>query len=227
MRELTYAEALVQQELVWNAAWAGLTEEICGMEALPFTPLHYVRLALAQSPFLVGGREPDWSDVENFVWCVSPLYDPQSGWNKFRHWMRYYRLTRRLKLKELVSAIDEYLYEAWQDSPPQSVVTGVLSKDVYCPVVSLMSELCPAFNLTPALLMKTPYKQLFQLGKRISARLGLPVSAPADAARARERGRKRQQPPGENPGPVAVPAGPKKPAPAPPQKEKEPARRHD
>lgn len=187
--ELTYQEALAQQDLVWNAAWAGLTEDICGVEVLPFTPLHYVRLAAVRSPFVCGGRDPNLRDVDNFLWCVSPLYDPNSRWKKFWHWLLYFRSVRNLRLAELVKGIDEYMDEAWQDSPPQ--LSDGRSKAYFSPVVGMMRSVCAAYCMTPRNVMTTPYKQLFQLCKPVSASLGIPMTAPADGAMIRERARMR------------------------------------
>jgi hypothetical protein len=189
--DISYREALALQDLVWNAAWAGVTEDICGIEVLPFTPLHYVRLAAARSPFVCGGREPSRQDVDNFLWVVSPLYDPQSRWKKFRHWLRYFRSAGNLSLDDLIAGIDEYMDEAWQDSPP-SPTTG-RHKSYYSPVVSMMRTLCPAFCMRPQEMMTTPYKCLFQLVKPISASIGIPLTAPADGALVRERARARQK----------------------------------
>lgn len=186
--DLTYQEALFQQNLVWNVAWAGITEDICGVEVLPFAPLHFVRLAAACSPFVCGGRDPNWADVSNFLWCVSTMYDSQSRWKKFRHWLRYFRACRKVTLAEFVSGIDEYMDETWQDSPPQS---GRKSKSYYAGVVSLMRALCPAYNMTPQQVMLTPYKCLFQLAKPVCAEMGIPVTAPAESAFVRERARMR------------------------------------
>ncbi len=176
----------MQQDLVWNAAWAGLTESLCCLEVLPFTPLHYVRLACARSPFVCGGREPNETDCANFLWAVSPLYDPRSKWKKFKHWTAYFRAIRKFTLEEAVIGIDDYMEESWQDSPPVQV-GAKRSKAYFSPVVSLMRKLCPAYNLTPAAIMAMPYKQIFQLAKPLSAADGVPLSAPADAAKVRER----------------------------------------
>ena len=188
--DLTFQEALFQQNLVWNASWAGVVEDICGMEALPLTPLHFVRLAAACSPFVCGGREPDRTDVDNFLWCVSPLYDPASRWKKFLHWLHYFRVTKKLSLADLVAGIDEYLDEAWQDSPPTS---GQKSKAYYAPIVSMMRSLCPEYHMTPQQVLTTPYKQLFQLYKPVGAALGVPLAAPADSAALREKARARNR----------------------------------
>ena len=188
--DISYQEALFQQNLVWNVAWSGVTEDICGMEALPFTPLHFVRLAAAGSPFVCGGSKPVQADVDNFLWAVSPLYDPQSRWNKFRHWLSYLRAAKKVSLDGLVSGIDEYLDEAWQDSPPRQA-TNTRSKSYYSPVVSLMRALCPEYHLTPGMVLRTPYKQLFQLYKPVGEAVGIPLTAPADSAGMRERARNR------------------------------------
>jgi hypothetical protein len=190
--DLTYQEALFQQNLVWNASWAGVTEDICGIESLPFAPLHFVRLAAACSPFVCGGREPNMVDVSNFLWAVSPIYNPQSRWKKFRHWLRYYKAVRKLMLPELVSGIDEYLDEAWMDSPPKPDASK-RHRSFYCPVVSLIRVLCPAYNMTPESVLNTPYKCLFQLAKPVLAQIAdVPMTAPADAALWRERAKARK-----------------------------------
>lgn len=188
--DVTYQEALFQQNLVWNVSWAGVSEDICGIEALPFTPLHFVRLAAARSPFVCGGREPTETDVGNFLWSVSPLYDPCSRWKKFRHWLRYFQACRKVTRDQFIASIDEYLEEAWQDSPPRPA-NGGKSKAYYSPVVSLMRALCPEYSMTPETVLRTPYKQLFQLYKPVGAAVGVPLTAPADSAFLRERSRTR------------------------------------
>ena len=60
----------------------------------------------------------------------------------------------------------------------------------FSPVVGLMRALCPEYNLTPEMVMRTSYKQLFQLYKPVGAAVGVPLAAPADSARIRERRRK-------------------------------------
>jgi hypothetical protein len=186
--DISYREALALQDLVWNVAWAGLTEDICGMEVLPFTPLHFVRLASARSPFVCGGGNPSQQDVDNFLWATSPLYDPQSRCKKFRHWLNYFRVTRKLTLAALVAGIDEYMDEAWQDSPAKS---GREGKAYYAGIVSMMKAICPAYNMTPQQVMVTPYKCLFQLAKPVCVQWGLPITAPAELAFMRDRARAR------------------------------------
>lgn len=189
--DIAYPEALALQSLVWNVAWSDLTEDICGVEVMPITPLHFVRLAAARSPFVCGGREPNMADVGNFLWCLSPLYDPHSKWKKFCHWLCYYRAVRKLTLADLVSGIDEYMDEAWQDAPPKPEGKGRASA-FYSPVVSLMHVLCPAYNMTPDMVKRMPYKQVFQLYKPIAEALNLPVTAPAQIALWRERAKARE-----------------------------------
>jgi hypothetical protein len=191
-KDISYPEALALQDLVWNAAWAGLTEEICGLEVLPITPLHFVRLASARSPFVCGGREPNMADAGNFLWCLSPLYDPHSKWKKFQHWLCYYRATRKLTLPELVSGIDEYMDEAWQDAPPKPESRGRKASAYYSPVVSIMRTLCPEYNVTPATVLNLPYKCIFQLYKPVAESLDLPVTAPAQIVLWREKARTRK-----------------------------------
>lgn len=190
--DISYPEALALQDLVWNVAWAGLTEDICGVEVMPLTPWHFVRLAAARSPFVCGGRDPSRQDVDNFLWAISPLYDPKSRWKKFRHWLRYFKATKNLTLAELIAGIDEFMDEAWMDSPPRPD-TRMKSKAFYAPVVSMIRVLCPEYNLTPEMVMHTPYKQLFQLYKPISESLGGPIVSAAELVLMRQKARARNQ----------------------------------
>ncbi len=104
-------------------AFAGLTHTLCGVEVMPLTPIHRLRLQLLRNAFVMVGAEPLAGDVFAFLWLLSPaaawtLPGRQIVWNALQWRLR--RHVTRLELNEAVREIQSYLVDQLQDAPESS-----------------------------------------------------------------------------------------------------------
>lgn len=107
-----YREAVAREGLVRGAACLGLNEKICGLEVRPLTAWHMRWLDLLKSPFTRSKFTPEilmeWPDISgailNFLWVVSPMFEPGSVTTK-RSWWNPQPKTARDKFNEVFSPV--------------------------------------------------------------------------------------------------------------------------
>src|SRR5690606_21922644 len=124
-----YVEAVSQENLVRDAAFFGLTENVAGYELVQMNMSHWLVLRLARNPLLSGGT-PSPSDLAQFLWLLSPNWNAVGkGRSKFlRRCRRDFAPSRFLKRNarriiraaEIVHGCREYLKETFQDRPANS-----------------------------------------------------------------------------------------------------------
>jgi len=200
-----YAEAIEKEQAIRSAACLGINEIICGFEAKPLTAAHVLLLNLVRSPFLRAlpvellcsevNRRQTLTDIMRFLWIVSPDYEQGSKASAPRRWWRFvdppptardrfnskFALLAKVKLDALVSAILEYVEDAFIDA--EKPKAGENRVSYYAQEVSIAYEFskfhgyrldfwnfgCPA-DKNP---LHVPLKIVFQLRKvRREAELG-------------------------------------------------------
>lgn len=158
-----YREAVEHEATVREAAFLPVTESVCGVDVLPFSPVHYSMLECAGSPFVRGGV-PMPEDVAVFLWCVSPGYAPRAA---LRRW-RFVRRVRRLDYGAAVAAIHSYLDDAFGDAP--GVKSGQLSASYYSGTAALVDLLAGQYGWCESDILRLPFKRLFQYARCIKER---------------------------------------------------------
>ena len=179
-----YQQAVRQERIVWDTAFLPVTEDICGIEVLPMTPIHHMSLRVANSPFVCGG-EIGPAAVLNFLWCISPKYNTSRLWRVlfFRSLRLRWNRTRET-LDDIILGIYGYMDEVWQDCPPKPLNGKGSVKDHYSLAVEYCHKLCPKYGTVNDVL-NMPYKQIFQLLKpMMHQEWGVPLFAPSDSVRA-------------------------------------------
>lgn len=112
-----YAEAEQREEELRAIPFLGIPETICGVKVAPLTLRRLQWLTMIKSPFLmrlepeVLATKPDiGSDIERFLWCVSPKFN--AGDEKARKRFGKQKLKNHANV---IKEICEYMDEAFLD----------------------------------------------------------------------------------------------------------------
>ena len=119
-----YAAAVQRENLVRAAACLGMTERVCGVEAVALTSRRVRLLAMANSPFLARGVSVHQfctlpnigAHIVTFLWAVSTRYAAGNTRKRLRFIKRHRPLLKR-PIDELISGILDYIGEAYLDAP--------------------------------------------------------------------------------------------------------------
>lgn len=159
-----YAEACRREQDNRNLAATLSTVPLCGIPAAQLTPRHLTLLSLCGNAF-VQGRDPQPEDVAMFLWFVSPEYCLER--RKRDKFIR--RNVARLKYRESVAEITEYLDRTFQDAPASG---GEQNAPQYvAPVVFLVDLFGAQYGWPAQVTMDTPLAFLFQCLNAIKMRL--------------------------------------------------------
>lgn len=156
-------EAISKESFLRDVSFLPVTESICGVPVQPLTYFHMTLLRVARSPFL-SGRKVTAGDLAVFLWVVSPEYNPSSRW---RQW-RFARGIRNINARQAVDEIQEYLEEAFADSPGSS---GGRSISYYSSMVGLVDILASQYGWSERDILHLPLKRGYQYLKAITKRL--------------------------------------------------------
>lgn len=174
-----YREAVQKERLERDRAFdPDLRESILGVEVLPMSFGHLIKLSSIESPF-VGRGIPSADSVMEFLWCVSVEYGAVlrlrralSPWApRLASWLwrnSQKRFGRKLAIKrafvDWVEAIRKYVDDAFMDSPKGSGGGHIsyLSGMAYS-VKMLRDDL----GMTQSQVIAMPLKQFFQHQRRI------------------------------------------------------------
>ncbi len=174
-----YREAVQKERLERDRAFdPDLRESILGVEVLPMSFGHLIKLSSIESPF-VGRGIPSADSVMEFLWCVSAEYGgalrlrraiapwaPRLASQLWRKSQK--RFGRKLAIKrafvDWVNAIKQYVDDAFMDSPKGNGGGHIsyLSGMAYS-VKMLHDDL----GMTQAQVLSMPLKQFFQHQRRI------------------------------------------------------------
>jgi len=147
-----------------EVAFLPVNESICGVEVLPFTPIHFTALDAVRSPFVHGGI-PSAGDVLAFLWCVSPEYQPGA---RFKAW-RFARRNRGIDYFKALAGIQEYLSQAFGDAPGRKD-TG-FTPSYYSGTAAAVDLLAHQYGWHEKDILRMPYKRIFQYARCIKSRL--------------------------------------------------------
>lgn len=181
-----YREAVERERELRESSFNGIPNAIGGVDVLPWTLAHMVRLTAAQSPFVTSaGRFPTCADVGVFLWCVSPDYDaalrarrslaPWAHWLSvvLFYWMKskfYKRLWRTLEKSggdwlTWTNEIVAYLDEAYLDGPSSS--GGVAAVPYYSLPAAMVARFAESFGWNREQIMNEPLSNLHQYLKAV------------------------------------------------------------
>lgn len=158
-----YAEAQKQEREARDLAFCDWPVPLCGLSVRQFTLTHLLILGNCDNAFVSGGV-PEAEDVAFFLWVVSPDYVP----NDVRIRNRFLkRVARKVKFFAAIAEINDYLKDAFQDSPQG---TGVQSKAYTSFAATYCDLFAHEYGWDDALTMRKPIARLFQLYRRIQKR---------------------------------------------------------
>lgn len=135
-----------------------ITETLCGIEVLPFSPFHFLVLQFSKSPFVVGGL-PMETDIAKFFWCLSPRYvAPLTVLGRIDRW-RSARRCRRLKYRDTIESIHSFIDDAFADAHGGPRISG----EAICGAsAAIVNSLASAYGWSIATILQLPYKQIWQ-----------------------------------------------------------------
>lgn len=167
-----YGAAVRRENEIRDRAFLPLTEIVCGLECLPFTPRHFLILDQANSPFIKRTVElPTYDDILAFFWVISPQFRiGRSTWNLTRRFFRQRKIHKVISKRDAAQSlreINEYLNDAWQDQPP-SVGSPRVPTVSY--LVGYVDFIASEYGWTADIILALPFKQLFGYIKRINER---------------------------------------------------------
>lgn len=149
-------EAVEKEQFIRDTAFLDIPEQICGIDVKPLTLRHVLALSLVGSPFMVGGN-PSPVDCAQFLWCVSTSWSPHSRWRR----KLFIRRCRRLKFSTLAKSIEEFVDEAFQDSPATTDCGD--RQSFYSFAASIVDTFASEYGWPAHYIIDMPAKQLFQL----------------------------------------------------------------
>jgi hypothetical protein len=154
------AEAIEAEQHVRDTSFLELPESVCGFDLKPLTLRHVLMLGAIDSPFITGGL-PAPHDVGAFMVIVG-------DWRGFNRWKNLRRLGR-VSFRESVEAIDAFVKESFQDSPPSGETSNV---SYYSFAASLVDLFAHEYGWREADILDMPTKRMFQYLKAVSRRNG-------------------------------------------------------
>lgn len=177
VEELPGVKAAVEQEQHQRqeAFVADAPEFICGVEVQQLTFRHVNLLRACKSPLLCHrDRMPTPSDLAQFLWACSPVYDTAKAimdkimpWSpKLAKWVfnrqrvKFARRLRNLSYAELIVGVDKYIQEAYADALGSSG-TGLFIS-YYAGQCSAICMLSKEFGWAEKAIFDIPLKRLFQ-----------------------------------------------------------------
>jgi len=151
-----FEAALAEETRLREVAFFPINEEICGIEVLPMTALHFSILSFARSPFLNGGI-PTSADIPQFLWVVSPHYDPTDTYARDALIAK----VGPMDAEALVKAIDSYVADALMDVPGGRS-GGSNGQPIACFDASMVHRIASKYGWSEYEILHTPLKRLFQ-----------------------------------------------------------------
>lgn len=156
-----YAEAVLRERMLRDAAFLGLSETVGPFELRPLTLRGYLVLQMARSP-LLHHATPSREQLVQFLWAQSVDYKPGRK-GRFARWLFMRKCRKHLatftESARIIGACHAYIDEAMMDAPPRQR-DGNYHKSYY-------SEVCFWVKLfewhyTDAQVLDMPLKTLHQ-----------------------------------------------------------------
>lgn len=178
-----YAEAVLKERLVRDAAFLGITESIGPFEVTPLTLRQWIILRLSNNPLMFGGT-PSPTDLINFLWLLSTDYTPNARHRKaferrcqrlffpprylaiLNTWRarKKHELKKEKKMLEAAKIIDAaraFMDETLQDRPPVPKTLG-FEADYFSDGAYFCAVFGREFGWSQEEVLHTPLKRLFQ-----------------------------------------------------------------
>lgn len=149
-----YREAISKEREARDLVFLGVGQSLCGLEVNPLTPIALLRLDAVENAFAVG-VEPSAVDVAQFIWCVSPEYNPKA---RFKRWSTVRKL-RRVKLEDACREIDEYLKLSFMDAPAR---TNQAASSYTSWIASLVHRMASSYGWSQQQVLDCPFRALWQ-----------------------------------------------------------------
>jgi hypothetical protein len=191
-----YAEAVIREQFSRDVAFLDLYESVAGFDLVPLTLRHYVVLRLTRNPLLTGGL-PTPRELFNFLWLLSPNYNPASKWARRRfEWKcrrRFYpplwmalincRATRdnygkrlhkrQVAAAKIIDAVKAFVEETMQDAPPRPAHQH-FDPDYYSDAAFFCALFGREYGWTQEQTLDMPMRRLFQYLNEIKQRNAIP-----------------------------------------------------
>jgi hypothetical protein len=155
-------DAVAAERFQRNADFLDLPEKICGVPVRPLTVRDVVKLDTIDSPFIAGGRPPNVDDITNFLWLLSPGYEPS---RLAKRWF-FLRRLRRLDYREIVPAICDFVHRTFEDSPGG----GAGGKSYYSIGAALVGIIASEYGWSEAAILDLPVRRALQYRNEITQR---------------------------------------------------------
>ena len=162
-----FREAVERENAIRDAAFLDIPETICGIEVLPMTPRHFLLLDGIGSPFVVGGL-PTAEAIAQFIWVVSPEFRVIRGWRDRLAQYRFVKRCRKINWVDAVKAIDQYINDAFQDSP--GAKSGTSNLHDWSWVAALVDQIASTYHWSEVDILSIPVKRLFQYSRIVRRR---------------------------------------------------------
>ncbi len=153
--QLGYSEALALEQFHRNAVYLDLPEIVCGEKVENITPRLLARLTAIKSPFLVGGERFSLPHVWQFLWALSPVYDPLDK----RTPKAIARRIAILDVDDCVAEIDAFMEVTFMDALDDGKKETPIAASVAWLIYSFRGE--PFFQ-TPEQTLDVPLRKLYQ-----------------------------------------------------------------
>src|SRR2546430_5227341 len=187
-----YAEAVLKEQFSRDVAFLGLCETVAGFDLSPLTLRHYIALRLTHNPLLSGGL-PTPRELFNFLWLLSPRYDPANKWARRRFewrcrrtfypplWMalincrqtrdNYARRLhkRQVEAARIVAAGRGFVEEPLQDAPPKPAHAH-WDADYYSDAAFFCALFRREYGWSQEQVLALPMRRLFQYLNEIKHR---------------------------------------------------------
>lgn len=202
-----YAEAVLKERTVRDAAFLGVTESIGPFEVTPITLRQWIILRLSNNPLLFGGT-PSPVDLVNFLWILAPDYAPTARRRKSferrcrrlfypprylailntkkaraRHELK--KQKRMIEAAKIVDAARAFVAETMQDRPPVPKTLG-FEADYFSDGAYFCAVFGREFGWSQEEVLHTPLKRLFQYLNEMKHyhRAPVPLCNPSDRVKA-------------------------------------------
>ena len=204
-----FAEAVIKERIVRDAAFLDITESIGPFEAVPITLRHLIVLRSGRNPLLSQDGIPTPNQLFNFLWLLSTSFSTtdknlkrkferrcqriflppayRALWNTKRARARH-EVRREKKLAVAAQIIDKaraYMAEALQDRPPAPQKHG-FEDDYYSDAAYFCATFGREFGWSQEETLNTPLKRLFQYLNQMNHyhRSPVPLCNPSDRIKA-------------------------------------------
>lgn len=158
-----YFSALKRENDVRDAAVLDLPTNIGGKQVVPMTLRHWVILNAIDSPFLkaIGpANVPTPEQCIQFLWVMNKKFTPGASWRRGR----FIASCRNLFYGDVVSGIEKFVSETFQDAPSTDEGSSNAPPQVSF-AVAVVSRLASGFGWTEPDIFGMPLVRAFQYMK--------------------------------------------------------------